>query len=195
MTKDILCVSAIIIIILEICGFSFSIRNRGIKIVAYYTQISNFITLLSAIIMLNYLSNGIIPTWVKQMRFLSSCLLLITALVTVFILVPMGAPPRYVLFSGNGLFHHTLVPIISILSYLYLEPHVKSKDAIYDPLVITIIYAAVMVPMNILRKFDGPYPFLKVHKQSILASILWFVVMFTIVTTLSWALFTISIKL
>jgi len=195
MVKEILYVSILSIIILEIFGFSFSIRDRGIKILAYYTQISNLITLISAVIMLFYLLDGMIPTWVKQMRYLSSCLLLVTALVTVFILVPMGAPPRIVLFSGKGLFHHTLVPIVSIISYLYLEPHIKSKEAIYDPLIVTFIYSAVMIPLNILRKFDGPYPFLKVHKQSVFASISWIVAMFAIVTMLSWVLYTLSIKM
>jgi len=195
MVQEILYVSILSIIILEICGFSFSIRDRGIKILAYYTQISNLITLISAVIMLFYLLNGTLPVWLKQMRYLSSCLLLITALVTVFILIPMGAPPRILLFSGKGLFHHTLVPIVSIFSYLYLEPHTKSKDAIYDPLIVTLIYSTIMILLNILRKFDGPYPFLRVHKQSLLASILWIVAMFTIVYILSWILYILSIKM
>ena len=46
-----------------------------------------------------------------------------TFLITAFVLVPMGGGLKKLMFSGNGLYHHTLCPVLSVLSYLLWEPH------------------------------------------------------------------------
>ena len=106
-----------LIILLEILAFRISIAERHWKIFAYYTQISNLITLLSSMAFLLF---GGTSSW---LRYLSSCMLTMTFLITICVLVPMGGGFRTLMLSGNGLFHHTLCPVISILSYIIWEPH------------------------------------------------------------------------
>ena len=95
----------ILIIILEILGLRVSIGDRKWKIFAYYTQISNLITIVSSIV---YVFTGG-PAW---LRYTSACMLTMTFAVTLFILVPFGGGFRRLMLSGNGLYHHTLCPVL-----------------------------------------------------------------------------------
>ena len=73
----------ILIIILELLGFRVSIGERKWKIFAYYTQISNLITLVSSVV---YVITG----GAAWLRYTSACMLTMTFVVTMFILVPFG---------------------------------------------------------------------------------------------------------
>ena len=121
----------ILIIILELLGFRVSIGERKWKIFAYYTQISNLITLVSSVV---------------------------------------GGGFRRLMLSGNGLYHHTLCPVLSVISYVLWEGH----SAVWQvPVAITFVYGIVMMYMNYRECFDGPYPFFRVNHQSRLATVLW----------------------
>ena len=74
----------ILIIILELLGFRVSIGDRKWKIFAYYTQISNLITLVSSVV---YVITG----GAACLRYTSACMLTMTFVVTLFILVPFGS--------------------------------------------------------------------------------------------------------
>ena len=39
----------------------------------------------------------------------------------------------------------------------------------------TIAYAIVFITLNILKVYEGPYPFLMVYKQPVYMSIIWFI--------------------
>ena len=104
----------ILIIILEILGLRVSIGDRKWRIFAYYTQISNLITIVSSIV---YVFTGG-PAW---LRYTSACMLTMTFAVTLFILVPFGGGFRRLMLSGNGLYHHTLCPVLSVISYILWE--------------------------------------------------------------------------
>ena len=83
------------------------------------------------------------------------------------------------LFHGGLLYHHTLCPILAIISFCLIEKYdnLKAIQGVY----FTIIYALILIPLNILKIVNGPYPFLKVYEQSILESAFWIVVIFIIV--------------
>ena len=74
------------------------------------------------------------------------------------------------MLGKTGLFHHTLCPILSFVSYVFWEPHSR---AWYVPALITLIYGLIMVYLNAVKKIDGPYPFFRVHNQSKLATVIW----------------------
>jgi hypothetical protein len=109
-------------------------------------------------------------------------MLTMTFLITLCVLVPMGGGFRKLMLSGNGLYHHTLCPIISVASYIFWEDH---NSVIAAPVLITFVYGITMINLNYLRKFDGPYPFFKVHKQSRETTLLWITVLITIITMIS----------
>lgn len=176
---NVMCIAAnCIVILLEAIGLSISISDRGVKILAYYTQISNIITLLSSICLLAFGSSG----FTCGFRYISTCMLTMTFLITLCVLVPMGGGFRKLMLSGNGLYHHTLCPIISVASYIFWEGHNSVKIL---PVLITFVYGITMINLNYLRKFDGPYPFFRVHNQSKEATLLWIAVLITIITMIS----------
>ena len=167
-----------IIIVLEAIGLYISISARKWQVAAYYTQISNIITAVSSACLLCL---GASP-FTAGLRYLSTCMLTMTFLITLFVLVPMGGGFRKLMLSGNGLYHHTLCPAISVTSYILWEQH---NSVIIIPVIVTFIYGIVMLFMNYYRKFDGPYPFFRVHNQSRLATVLWTAALIMLIAVIS----------
>ncbi len=174
-----------IIIVLEILGLKISIKRKW-KLFAFYTQLSNMVTLVSSIA---FLVSG--PK-AAGIRYLSTCMLSMTFLVTAFVLVPMGGGFKKLMLSGNGLYHHTLCPIISIGSYVFLETH---SDIWLLPVALTFVYGITMLVLNYKKIFDGPYPFFRVHHQSRLASLFWIIALTALITVLSLVILKIAPKL
>ena len=175
MTARILC---LIVVLLEIRGLYISISDRRWKILVFYTQLSNLMATVSALLLV-ILGQ---PAWVTSLRYLSTCMLVMTFLVTTCVLIPMGGDPKKLLWSGNGLYHHVLCPIISTVSYMVAEQHC---GMIWLPVVVTLVYGLVMLYLNGTRKVDGPYPFFRVHNQSVAATVLWMVVLMAVMTGIS----------
>ncbi len=176
----------IAIIILEICGLSFSVPARKGAVFAFYTQVSNILTLVSSAALalcvggaLTFDGSGAVTA---TLRYTSSCMLAMTFLITLFVLVPMGGGFRKLMLMDVGLFHHTLCPILSIASYIILERHASVWIL---PTVITFAYGIIMLIMNGLGKFDGPYPFFRVRYQSRTATVLWVIALTGIISTIS----------
>ena len=109
MTARILC---LIVLLLEIRGLSLSLTDRKWMVLIFYTQLSNLITTASAALLL-ILGQ---PYWVTVLRYISTCMLVMTFFVTTCVLIPMGGDPKKLLWSGNGLYHHVLCPVISTAS-------------------------------------------------------------------------------
>ena len=168
----------IAVIVLEIIGLRISTSERKWKIFAYYTQISNIITLVSSFVLVTARSNELSAV----LRYLSSCMLTMTFMITLFVQVPMGGGFRKLMLSGNGLYHHTLCPILSVTSYVMWEQH---SSLWILPTVLTFIYGIIMLVMNGKGLFDGPYPFFRVRNQSKLATVVWMVVLIGIITAIS----------
>ena len=191
----------ILIIILELLGFRVSIGDRKWKIFAYYTQISNLITLVSSVV---YVITG----GAAWLRYTSACMLTMTFVVTLFILVPFGGGFRRLMLSGNGLYHHTLCPVLSVISYGFrrlmlsgngLYHHTlcpvlsvisyvlwEGHSAVWQvPVAITFVYGIVMMYLNYRECFDGPYPFFRVNHQSRMATVLWMAALTGMITVIA----------
>ena len=166
----------ILIILMEIIAFSLSFRKVGWQLFIYYTELSNLVTLFSSVAYL--LTKGNVATF----RYLSTVMLSMTFLITLFVLVPMGGSFKELMLSNNGLYHHTLVPILSVTSYILWESH---SHAWLFPVLVTMIYGLTMMGLNVLDKLDGPYPFLRVRHQSTKASVLWFFALILIIAAIS----------
>lgn len=177
MTARILC---LIILLLEIRGQSLSITDRKWMVLIFYTQLSNLVTTASALLLLIIGQ----PYFVTVLRYLSTCMLVMTFLVTTCVLIPMGGDPKKLLWSGNGLYHHVLCPIISTASYILAENH-AGRNLIWLPAIITLVYGLVMLYLNWVKKADGPYPFFRIHNKSAAATVLWMTVLFAVVSVIS----------
>lgn len=173
----------LVIVIFEIVAFIKSLKGRSFKnILIYYTQISNFIAFISSI-MLVVLG---MRYYVEVIRYLSVCMLIMTFLVTACILVPMTRfkKAKELLFSGSGLFHHLLIPVISTLTYLFLEKKV-SLSWIVLPVAITLIYGLVMLYLNYTKKVEGPYPFFMIRSMGGKLTTIWMAALLVVVSIIS----------
>lgn len=169
-----------LIVILEIIGFILVFNELGITSLEYYTEDSNLLLLMSSIIFLIYiLKNKELPAWFESFRFVavvSTTLTLIIVLTVLSWTTDLGL--YHLLFNGSMLYHHTLCPLLAILSFALFENYntLKAIKGLY----FTIIYAAILIVLNILKIVEGPYPFLLVYKQPIFHSILWTVIILAI---------------
>ncbi len=184
MTARILC---LVILLLEIRGFSLSLPGRKRAALIFYTQLSNLAAAASAALLL-ILGQ---PYPVTVLRYISTCMLVMTFFVTTCVLIPMGGDPKKLLWSGNGLYHHVLCPVISTSGYILVEEHAPGS-LIWLPAVLTLVYGLTMLYLNAKRKVDGPYPFFRVHNQSAAATVLWMAVLSAAVTAISAAVWAIS---
>ena len=147
MIARILC---LLLLLLELRGLSLSFPGRKWKSLVFYTQLSNLITAFSALLLVALGQ----PAWITALRYLSTCMLVMTFFVTTCVLIPMGGDPKKLLWSGNGLYHHVLCPILSTISYVFAERH---SGMIWLPVIVTLVYGLVMLYLNGIRKVDGPY--------------------------------------
>ena len=81
---------------------------------------------------------------------------------------------NFLLFKNELLYHHLLCPILSIITFIFFDEieTYNLKENIFS-LSFTIIYAIVLIILNIVKIVDGPYPFLQIYNQSIIMSIVW----------------------
>ena len=170
-------IANIAIIILEVISF-FLCRSRGWEMLVFYTQLSNIVTLISSACFV--ISRGAVFT--IAMRYLSTVMLTMTVLVTLFVLIPMGAGFVRMMLSGSGLFHHTLCPLISITSYMLWEQH-SSAWAI--PVAVTFAYGMAILYLNYAELIEAPYPFFRVHEQSVKATVTWMAALTVFIAVLS----------
>lgn len=174
----------LMIIVLEIIPIHM-MRHVPFKgLVIFYTEDSNLLLLLASIFMviamLRRMKSGeTVPQWVRAFRYITTCLVGVTFFTVVFILTPMmGGGLKYSLLEGSSLYLHFLCPVLAMILLIFFEkrPKLPCKSAIWA-LIPTGIYTLVLVPLNILRIVDGPYPFLRVYEQSIGMDLFWILVM------------------
>ena len=172
---------SIILILLELWAFRLVMHVKW-KLLIFYTQLSNMAAFFSCIALL--LAGGE-AEWVRAFRYLSVCMMTMTALVTAFILVPMGGDPKVLLWSGSGLYHHVVCPVINFVSYVFFEKHV---NMILLPVLVTLAYGLIMLWLNWKRIVDGPYPFFRVHNQSKLATTVWMTALVGVIALISYGI-------
>ena len=188
---------SILIIVLEIVDMAKNLPQRGLSTFTYYTTLSNFMTLISCIVLLIF--GGASKGWLEvqllgpggvpgMLRYLASCMMLMTFIITAFVLVPLLGDARKLLFT-EGLLHHLICPVLCVVSYVFFERHSHAWPV---PVILTLCYGALMLWLNYRRKFDGPYPFFRVHRQGKGATIMWMFIMAAAITVVSLALLAVA---
>jgi hypothetical protein len=111
-------------------------------------------------------------------------------LVVLFILLPMSGFNFYGMFLDNSMsLHHLICPILSIITFVLYDDLGKfEKKDILLSLLFTIIYSVVAIVLNITGNLVGPYPFLMVKKQSIIVSVIWIIVIYSLVFLIAYVL-------
>lgn len=185
---------AMLMFITGIAGVALSAQAQGLEVFDAYTENSNIFNLITVSIYLLYLI-GFLPIktkqgikFIKQIRYISTCCLTLTFIIVLFVLAPMEGLNGYktMFFSGAMLFNHLLTPLLSFYSFVFMEkePILEKKNSLYA-LIPTLIYAVITVTLNAIGVLDGPYPFLCVRDQSIMVSIIWILIIFSVNYALS----------
>ena len=164
-----------IIIILEIIALIVCYNSFGINL-AYYTIDSNIFLLISTILYLLTINN--VPKIVQLLKYSSTLSVFITFLVVVFVLYPMyDFNFQFMFLDGPNLYMHVLCPVLALISFIFFDSN-EIENSLKNnlrSLYFTIIYAIILISLNILNVVSGPYPFLKVNQQSPLMSVFWIV--------------------
>lgn len=171
------------VVLLEIVGFCYNMREGGGTVFRYYTVLSNlFAGMISLLFLVFFLrGRGKAPLWAARLRYYATCCLTITFLVVVFVLAPMLEDFTLwrLLTKGSMLYQHLLCPVLAIVALTVLERDGRlTRRDIALSLIPTALYALVTVPLNIAKVLHGPYPFLLVYEQPVWASVLWVFVIF-----------------
>lgn len=175
----------LLLLLLEYAGLRISISERKWKVFAYYTQISNMLTVLGS---LGFVLLGQRPA-VTALRFTSASMLTMTCLISIFAPASMGGGFQKMMLSGNGLYHHTLCPALSVASYLLRETHVPTAGAMLLPAALTLLYGLTMVWVNAKGFFTGPYFFFEVRRMKAFATALWMSAIMVFITLIAYGLY------
>lgn len=185
------------IIILEIIGFFVTLRINHKISYEFYTEDSNILALIvSCIYVFFLLKKHDIPRWVQLLKYMTTICLSLTFLVVILILAPMyNFNYGYLLFKGSLLYQHLLCPILSIISFIFFDniKVLEKKDSIKG-ISITIIYAVILVILNIMDFVKGPYPFLMVKNQPIFISSIWFLIIISLTYLIAYLLRKLHVK-
>lgn len=155
-------------------------RDSGVWMLRFYTQSSNVLALfvctvcaLAGIVCL--IRGRTLPGWIKVIRYVSSCCLMVTFIVAAFVLVPMERQNTFQNFilEGDLLYLHTVCPLLMLATlFLHGRPRLGWLHTL-APLVPTLIYGVITLTMNVRHVYYGPYPFLRIHQQTTAETIFW----------------------
>ena len=173
-----------VITVLEIISMHIVFSSNGLFGFAFYTHDSNIIALiaclLSAAYSFRYLkSDRPVPQWTGVLKFAAAAGLTLTFLVVVFVLAPITGGGlnsyRMMLTTGSMLYQHLLCPILIVISLLIQKPQLPKRTVLWA-IIPTLVYAAVLVILNLAHLVSGPYPFLMVYDQPVYMSVVWMIV-------------------
>ena len=156
---------------------------RGFTFFKFYTQDSNILLGLScaflAALKIRWIcSKKNVPYMAKLFSYIALCCTTLTITVVLALLIPNAGGYTMQNFSsymleGSGFFMHFVCPIMALISFIFFEdihlPFRASACAIAP----TLLYAAVLFILNIAHVLVGPYFFLHVYEQTVLASVGW----------------------
>ena len=163
----------LLVVIAEAIILTKNLLTDGPAIFAYYTESANAIALVSSLVFclfaIRFLlkGGGSIPAAVHLLRYVSTSMLLLVVFVVAFVLSPRlgglyGA--RMLFFSGTMFYHHLACPALAAASFLLFERGTPlGRRHVATALIPTALYAAILVTLNALLVFSGPYPFFQIY--------------------------------
>jgi len=181
----------LLLFILEFIGLIICYIEVNTDMFFFYTQLSNIFlgiaALINAIAGIKAYKNKkpAIPNSNFKLFHAAASATTVTITVVICILSFMYGDLIALLTRGSMLFTHTLCPILGIIIHCYFAPRIfKPSDAL-RALIFTLLYAIIIISLNLLRIIRGPYPFLYIYDQPLWTTILWIIVIFGIAYALA----------
>ncbi len=185
-------------LIAGVVGIVFRIVRNFDDFFLYYTQLSNVAAVISSAMYIIFFNsdNERVRAFVRGARYLGACGLTLTFIVVMCVFLPVGGADAAgkLLATINGILHHSVCPVLSIVSYLFFEEGVRSRKAVLIPIVATAVYAFTLYTLNFLRLAKAPYPFFEVYEHEIFELILWFVGMILLTVGIAVAVRLVNLK-
>lgn len=182
---------------MELVAIISSLRRYSWGQCRYFTFDSNLLCLLSSLAWLALALRGIAggrpfwPIWLGILKYLSVTCLSLTFLVALFILTPMAGKGGFasLFLSGSLVFQHLLCPLLAFVSFVFFEPKLELGPlALFLAWLPSLVYAAILIALNLARVIEGPYPFLKVYSQRLILSVAYLVLILGGSLGLAWGI-------
>ena len=144
-------------------GFTFMkevnlLQLHGIQMFKFYTVDSNILMGVASLVFLIYEFKIVekkikeIPRIVYILKFVSTVTILLTFLVTIAYLGPLYG--FYAMYNNTNLFFHLIIPILSLVTYVFFEKHeIGYKHAYYG--IIPMLIYAVYYSLRIFAHLNG----------------------------------------
>ena len=183
----------LIIVVLELMGMKRAFRY-SYRTLRFYTTDSNIMVLITSAVMVLcalvcIIKKSDIPTWAVMLKYFSTCCITMTFVIVMVVLLPGKLSKGYgffILYHGAQIYHHTLCPIISIITYVFFEKRISINfNCVLVAIIPTIIYGIVIIILNLKDIVYGPYPFLHIKEQSVIVSIFWAILLYTIANSIN----------
>ena len=174
----------VLIAVFEVIAVILTLTEYGSFIFfKYYTQDSNILLGISCAAMAIFKVRSLrfgkkVPYSAKLFLYIATCCTTLTITVVLALLIPNAGGYTMRNFSsymleGSGLFMHFVCPVLALVSFIIFEDVQLTFSRAVCALIPTLIYAAVLFILNIANVLVGPYFFLHVYEQSVLASVGW----------------------
>lgn len=154
----------------------------------FYSILSNYIVLIASLLMVIFLlikkDLSLVPYPVILLKYVAAISLALTIIVVLVVLIPLdygisgyGAGFYLNMLSSTGLFRHLLVPVLTIISFIYFEGdrRLNKRKTIVFPIAYTLVYTVVILILVLTDKITAPYPFLDILYMPVHSTILYFV--------------------
>ena len=178
MKKKMSLIFNVLIVIFELIGFFVTYKTIGRISYEYFTEDSNILSFFSSLLYVIFiLLNKKIPKYLKIFKYLSTVCMALTFFFFFLILSPMSNYNYvYMLTKDAMLYQHLICPVLCMISFVCFDDIGKltKKDILYS-ISFTLLYAVVLIILNIFDFIKGPYPFLMVKEQSIFMSLIWLI--------------------
>ncbi len=166
-------ISNLLLFIAEAISFSLAIKELGANVFIRFCGISNLLLFLSAFFALlsvyfNVRKGCGTNPYSHTLRYVATCASMTTLFVFLFVLLPCEKDPKLFLTTFYDWLFYIICPLLSALSFLLFEKE-ESRTLKYPCVLISvavlIIYGAVMLALNYVGLYSGPYFFLRVREE------------------------------
>lgn len=138
------------------------VEEVGVKTFRMFTVLSNMLVAISVAMTIPFTIDGIrqrnyhLPRWIVNLIFISTTCVALTFIVSLTLLSAYAGFDRMML-SGSNLFLHTIVPIATIITFLFINVyHTVKFRATFYALIPILIYAIIyLISAIIIGKDNG----------------------------------------
>ena len=162
-----------IIVILELIGLVMSLNISGLGILQYFTELSNIFAMITSLLLVGCFIKKKENKIINLLNYISTCCLMTTFLVVLFVLGPMMGY-REMFFGSYMILHHLICPILAIINFIFCSGKLIKNSVLFS-IIPVLVYGIITLILNIIRLMYGPYPFLHVYEQPIYMTFIWFI--------------------